>query len=66
MKPNQSALRSQTLRHLCCKRAGDGNEGVLRAAVVDGHLLALARIRAVAVALVTELVEAVASVHEDS
>ena len=66
MKPNQSALRGQTLRHLSCERAGDGDEGVLRAAVVDGHLLPLARVCAVAVALVTELVEAVASVHEDS
>ena len=66
MKPNQSALRGQTLRHLSCERAGDGDEGVLRAAVVYGHLLALARVLGVAITLVTELVQAVASVHEDA
>ena len=53
-----------TLRHLRGEGAGDGDEGVLGAAVVYRHLLPLARVAAVAVALVAELVEAVAAVHQ--
>ena len=45
---------------------GDGHEAAASAAVVDGHLLALAEVTGVTVALVAELVEGEAAVHEHS
>ena len=53
-----------TLRHLGGEWRGDGHEGVLRGAVVDGHLLAPAQVAVVAVALVAELLQAEAAVHQ--
>ena len=53
----------QTLWHLSCQRRGDGNKVEVRTAVVDGHLLALAHVKAVAVALVAELIQREPAVH---
>ena len=64
-KKNQKKSRGryQTLWHLSCQGTGDGDECVLGAAVVDGHLFAPAEILQVAVALVTELVKTKAPVQ---
>ena len=53
----QRSLHYQTLWHLSCQRTGDGDESVVCAPVVDGHLFAPAKILLVAVALVTELIK---------
>ena len=55
-----------TLRHLSTKGAGDGHEVVLHRAVVHGHLPSLALVIHVAVALVHELLDGVAAVHQHS
>ena len=53
----------QTLRHLSCQGTGDGDEGMVGAPVVDGHLLTPAEILLVAVALVAELIKTKAPVQ---
>ncbi len=52
-----------TLRHLRCQRRRDGDEAELAAAVVNRHLLALAHVIDVGVALVAELLQGEAAVH---
>ena len=66
-KTTQVASSSRpTLWQLCSQGGGDGDEAASSAAVVDGHLLALPEVPGVTVALVAELVEGEAAVHEHS
>ena len=52
--------------HLGGQGRRDGDETEVCATVVDGHLLALARVGGVAKALVAKLLEGVAAVHQHS
>ena len=56
----------QTLRHLGGQRRRDGDETEVGAAVVDRHLLPLARVGGVAKALVAKVLQGVAAVHQHS
>ena len=62
----KSQHNTQTLWHLSGQRTGDGDKSVFSAAVVNRHLLPLAIVSTVAIALVTELIQTVASVHQHS
>ena len=62
----ESQHNTQTLWHLSGQRTGDGDKSVFSAAVVYRHLLPLAIVSTVAIALVTELIQTVASVHQHS
>ena len=53
-----------TLRQLGAEGGGDGDEALFPGAVVHRHLLALAKVLVVAVALVHEVVQREAAVHQ--
>lgn len=55
-----------TLRNLSGQRGGDGDKVQVPAAIVDGHLSALAEVVGVGVALSHEQIQRKSSVHQDS